>query len=247
MPALLQQTETASLKWNDYWAADSFWAGSKLWQINARLFFEGVKSFLPLSSKDVVLDIGCGPGDAARLLAPQVKKVIAADRSPRMIELAAKNFETLPNAEAQLLAGNLQDILRTEKPTVILCVSVLQYFESHAAIEDWIENIRAAAQPGSKLLLADLPLERTFFGTFWDSIASIVQSIRGGYFPEYFKTSLQLMDPRNPYRHFSSQNTTLSFSESWIQALTVKLNLQAVILKKSLSLCAHRPSLLIQL
>src|SRR6476659_2704074 len=47
-------------------------------------------AMLSLRPTEIVLDIGCGTGLAARELARSAKRVVAFDLSPRMIELARR-------------------------------------------------------------------------------------------------------------------------------------------------------------
>ena len=49
---------------------------------------------LDLRSTDTVLDIGCGPGRTAFLIAPLVKKVVAMDSSPRMLDFCNQNCDS---------------------------------------------------------------------------------------------------------------------------------------------------------
>ncbi|KAK3186570.1 hypothetical protein K4F52_004610 [Lecanicillium sp. MT-2017a] len=49
------------------------------------------KSFLKES--DTVLELGCGTGSTALLLAPSVRRYLATDLSPQMIEIAQKKLE----------------------------------------------------------------------------------------------------------------------------------------------------------
>jgi SAM-dependent methyltransferase len=55
---------------------------------------------LALLSRDwVIADIGCGTGNIAELLAPFVKRVIAIDREPAMLDASRKRLSNLDNIE----------------------------------------------------------------------------------------------------------------------------------------------------
>jgi ArsR family transcriptional regulator len=47
----------------------------------------------------VIADLGCGTGDASEWLAPYVKKVIAVDREPAMLDAAQRRLEGFQNVE----------------------------------------------------------------------------------------------------------------------------------------------------
>ena len=52
-----------------------------------------------VASEWVVADVGCGTGNAAEFLAPFVKKVIAIDREPSMLEAARRRLAEYDNIE----------------------------------------------------------------------------------------------------------------------------------------------------
>ncbi len=67
-----------------------------------------------LSSTDRVLEVGCGTGSTALLLAGNVDQIVASDLSPKMIEIANRKAqdEGVANAKfitADLLAGTIDN------------------------------------------------------------------------------------------------------------------------------------------
>ena len=52
-----------------------------------------------LDRRWIVADLGCGTGDAAEMLAPVVKKVIAIDREPAMLDAARRRLGAFRNVE----------------------------------------------------------------------------------------------------------------------------------------------------
>ncbi|MFG0282946.1 MAG: ArsR/SmtB family transcription factor [Phycisphaerales bacterium JB039] len=70
----------------------------------------GLLSLLPADWE--VADLGCGAGNVAELLAPVVRRVIAVDQSPAMLEAARQRLGEAPNVdvrEGDLLALPIED------------------------------------------------------------------------------------------------------------------------------------------
>lgn len=71
-------------------------------KLRRELFGESFTSeaLLDLINPDwVVADIGCGTGNASELLAPSVKRVIAVDREPAMLDAARRRLASQKNVE----------------------------------------------------------------------------------------------------------------------------------------------------
>jgi len=47
--------------WIVYWNQDNFWTHSRLWRINAELFFRRAAPIVHFKKTDSVLNVGCGP------------------------------------------------------------------------------------------------------------------------------------------------------------------------------------------
>jgi SAM-dependent methyltransferase len=97
------------------------------------------------------LDLGCGSGDFARLLASRVERVLAVDLSPQMIALARQRSQGIANLEFQQM-----DALDWQWPEnrfdCIVSITCLH----HLPMEPMIEKIKAALRPGGVLLIVDL-------------------------------------------------------------------------------------------
>lgn len=111
-------------------------------------------------AKARILDVGCGPGDLARLLAPRVERVDAVDASPPMIALG----KTLPEGDCPTLrwmCGRVEDIVFDGPYDLITAGESLHWM-------DW-EHVfpcfRSFLVPGGYLVLAhrwELPQTWTF-------------------------------------------------------------------------------------
>jgi ArsR family transcriptional regulator len=100
----------------------------------------------------VVADIGCGTGNAAELLAPHVKKVIAIDREPAMIESARKRLKHVDNVDFRL--GDLSRLpLKNDEVDAAIMVLLLHHVpEPEVAITEVARVLRR----GGTALIVDM-------------------------------------------------------------------------------------------
>ncbi len=68
---------------------------------------ERMASVSGLHGEMTVSDVGTGTGFVAAGLAPQVKRVVAVDNSPAMLEVARKNLDALGITNVELLLGDM--------------------------------------------------------------------------------------------------------------------------------------------
>jgi ubiquinone/menaquinone biosynthesis C-methylase UbiE len=83
-----------------------------------------------LSPSDDVLEVGCGTGSTALLLAPSVKHITASDFSSRMIEIAAEKAAAQGVENVRFERGTLFDEgLEAESFDVVLAFNLLHLLE----------------------------------------------------------------------------------------------------------------------
>lgn len=100
----------------------------------------------------VVADLGCGTGNAAELLAPLVKRVIAIDQSGPMLSAARKRLAGVSNVE--FVSGELTGLpLKSGSVDAAVCVLVLHHVEDYAAA---IREMRRIVRPGGVVLIVDM-------------------------------------------------------------------------------------------
>ncbi|KUL46147.1 methyltransferase [Streptomyces sp. NRRL F-4489] len=106
-------------------------------------------SHLPDSPPRRVLDIGCGQGTQALLLARRGHHVTGLDSSPQLLgdfrTALADEPETVRD-RVQLLHGSAEDLTRLFEPAgfdVVLCHGVLMYFPSPEPLLDAIAHVMA--------------------------------------------------------------------------------------------------------
>lgn len=240
--------ENKCKSWVDYWDEDVFWRDSHLWEINSRLFFERANRIIEFKKSDCILDIGCGPGYAETFLAPLVKSIYAVDVAKQFVDICSDRCRNHSNVSVGHLGrGDYTNLEGFGGPfSVILCVSVVQYYRNVSEIEVLIYSAKKIASPGAQMLIADLPLERGRLGFLWDVVCSYFLSIRKGYSQILLRTAFARWFRKTRYKAFYDKSEQLYFTISKLESLIDRLNLNARIIRGDFSVYANRPSLLIQ-
>src|ERR687895_634208 len=105
----------------------------------------------------VVGDLGCGTGQLTETVAPYVKRVIAVDSSPDMLDAARQRVAGAPNVD--LRQGELESLpLDAGELDAAMLSLVLHYSPSPARA---LAEVARALRPGGRVLVVDmLPHER---------------------------------------------------------------------------------------
>ena len=223
------------------------WSRSGLWRINARRFLRRAGPLLGLQKTDAVLDIGCGPGDLARALAPMVEVVYAVDTSPRMVARCRARCRDVPNVVVKQLGSEYTDLTRCGRRfSVFLCVGVVQYYDRINQVEALIRSAQRLALPGARMLIADWPRRRTPWGRLWDLGGSLALSVRERDVAPLLAAAATHWRSAAEYWRVSRRTGILKVSPDELRALARRLPWDAAVITAPLSLCAHRPSLLIR-
>lgn len=232
--------------WIDYWSQDDFWKDSRLWERNSELFFRYANLMVEFKKDDSVLNIGCGSGYLEPLLAPLVKSIQAVDVVEQFVNLCKKRCSNFDNVEVTLLGDDYTDLSVCRRLfSVILCVSVVQYYRDMSEVEALINSARKVASPGGRMLIADLPLKRGKVGFIWDGLCSFFLSVRERYTWLLIQTFFDRWIRRSYYKLFYDQTEQLYFTIKELEALVQRMGLRAQIIRKNFSVYANRPSLLI--
>jgi ubiquinone/menaquinone biosynthesis C-methylase UbiE len=107
---------------------------------------------------DVVLDYGCGPGYAARLIAPKVGRYIGVDYSEVMLNLARERNQQ-PNAEF-VKGDGLTIPLPDASVNVVICELVLQHLTRATSLK-LFDEMRRALKPDGR---AAIQFPTRFYG-----------------------------------------------------------------------------------
>ena len=232
--------------WIEYWNRDDFWGRLNLWELNARVFLRRAETILELKKDDAVLDIGSGPGELALALAGKVQSILAVDAAPQFVEATRARCRNVPNVEAVSPAADYTDLtVFGRRFSLFLCISVVQYYDDVGEVEALIRSAQKVSRPGGRMLIADLNLKRRRMGFFYDAAGSMLTSLREGYAPALLRMAGNRWCASSSYRSAGAANRLLEFDFNEIEALVGRMGLNAKIIRRSVSIYANRPSLLI--
>ena len=97
------------------------------------------------------LEVGCGTGAFARLLAERAGHVLALDLSPNMIRIAAERSAQYSNLDLE--AGDV--MIRRFSPGQFDCIASIATLH-HLSLEEIVPKLKEALKPGGTLLILDL-------------------------------------------------------------------------------------------
>ncbi|GCE24193.1 class I SAM-dependent methyltransferase [Dictyobacter kobayashii] len=130
---------------------------------------------------DHALDLGCGTGDFARLLAARSKHVLAMDLSPQMIQRARMQSSASPNIEFVAADALLWDF----QPGQFDYVSSIATLH-HIPLEEILIRMKEALAPGGTLAVLDLYAHRPsdlFIDLAAIPINLVMERIKNGHRP----------------------------------------------------------------
>ena len=133
---------------------------SRSWNVMYHLSHirENVITWLPISKKANVLEIGSGCGAITGALAKMTQKVTCIELSKKRSMINATRHKEYNNIE--IMVGNFQNIEPnlTEKYDVITLIGVLEYGASYIDSEDpyndFISKVKSHLAPGGKIIIA---------------------------------------------------------------------------------------------
>lgn len=103
-----------------------------------------------LSSTDRVLEVGCGTGSTALLLAGDVDQIIASDLSPKMIEIATQKAQDEGVANVKFITADLLGGAIDNGPyDAVLAFNLLHLVEDAPAA---IQRIHGLLKPGGMFI-----------------------------------------------------------------------------------------------
>jgi ubiquinone/menaquinone biosynthesis C-methylase UbiE len=126
------------------------------------------------------LEIGCGRGAFARLLAQRSDHVVGIDLSPEMLRIAREQSSGYHNIEYVQADVMTLDLL----PNHFDCIASIATLH-HLSLDAVLPRLKAALKPGGVLLVLDL-FQSEGFGDLLQNIAAIplhviMKAIRGGH------------------------------------------------------------------
>jgi protoporphyrinogen oxidase/ubiquinone/menaquinone biosynthesis C-methylase UbiE len=145
--------------WASRWAREDM-SSPQVAELDAREFVRRATPLLAPRRDDVVLDLGCGRGRVAALMSECTQAVHGVDVNCRVLAAARLAFAARANLAFHALSPanyTRLSVVDGRRFSLILCVSVLQYYRSVAEIVALLDDLRRRTLPEARLLIADFP------------------------------------------------------------------------------------------
>jgi ubiquinone/menaquinone biosynthesis C-methylase UbiE len=150
------------------------------------------------------LELGCGSGAFARLLANRAQQVLALDLSPQMIRIARKRSTNYTNIDFQRADARVWEF----PPESFDCICSIATLH-HLPLEETLAKMKRALRANGVLLVLDL-YQESFFGAY-TSLAAIPLNL----VLRYLKTG-RFLDPpevRAAWAEHGRHDTYLTLSQ----------------------------------
>jgi SAM-dependent methyltransferase len=221
----------AAPDWIDYWDSESLF-GPLMRRATAH-FHAAARDLLAVRGGDVVLDFGCGPGYLSELLALEAGEVHGVDTSAHAIAECRARCGARANLHFHHLdRGDPVDLsfLGGRRFSLIICLSVIQYFDSLASVERLLRSFARVAAPGGRALVADIPVRSS-------PIADTGELLRASISERFLGPALQFLvrSAVSPYARTRSRRGLLTVSEAQLRSLLATVQLDAEILATPLT------------
>jgi ubiquinone/menaquinone biosynthesis C-methylase UbiE len=230
--------------WIEWWNTENV-VTSATWHNNMEIFVTASNALLRYNSQDTILDIGSGPGYLAAFLKDRAKEIHCLDISQRYLDICKDKFSGYNNIFFYKLAeDNYTDLsfLKDRKFSIIICQSVIQYYNDSNEVENLIKEVGRIALPGARFLIADIP-------TVSSMMAHIYGLLKGAFRKKrLLEISKMLYHTAATAKHRKVYLSSglLTFSDEKLKGLIAKLNLDAEVLSSRLTVNENRRHLLIR-
>ncbi len=171
LDALLKDRKELSIQFFQSFDADQDRQQQQL--VDSAFYRERILELLP-ADPGVTLDLGCGTGQLARMLAGRSPRLICVDQSPNMLERARQVLDQdeakSPEFRAEFRIGALEHLpLRDGEADTVVASMILHHMPEPVVA---LREIHRVLRPGGTLLLAELDrhreeVMRTEFADFW--------------------------------------------------------------------------------
>lgn len=138
-----------------------------------------------LSPSDEVLEVGCGTGTTALLLAPSVKQITASDISSRMIEIAREKASTQKVENVRFDRGTLFDHALTKGSfDVVMAFNFLHLLED---IPGAVHRVKELLRPGGVFISKTICLAEQ--SRLWSLLVAVMRPLGFAPYVECLKVA----------------------------------------------------------
>jgi ubiquinone/menaquinone biosynthesis C-methylase UbiE len=230
--------------WIEWWNTENV-VSTATWRHNMEVFVNASDSLLGYNTRDIILDVGSGPGYLAAVLKDRVREIHCLDTSQRYLDMCKEKFAEQRNVFIhKLKPGNYTDLsfLPDKTFSIIVCQSVVQYYQSVSEVERLIQEVRRVALPGAKFLIADIPVARGLIYQTYGLLKGAIEEKRLWEVCGMILRTVATTKHRNAYL----SSGLLTFSEETLRGIVGKLRLDADLLSNRLTVNDNRRHLLIR-
>ncbi|MBV9937297.1 MAG: class I SAM-dependent methyltransferase [Acidobacteriaceae bacterium] len=131
------------------------------------------QELMAFGPEDRVLDIGCGSGYIAALLAPRVQEYWGLDTSPRFISQCRARLVDEPKATFEVLPhDDYFDFSQAPKGhfNKVICVGVVPLYPKVEDVGRLMETVREMITPEARMIITDFVLNGSILKDVWGSI-----------------------------------------------------------------------------
>jgi 2-polyprenyl-3-methyl-5-hydroxy-6-metoxy-1,4-benzoquinol methylase len=167
-----------SMMWFDTERRDARWlaavdAGRSIpeadrWNHNIH-YFDVLLGAVPTSAKSA-LDVGCGDGMLARLLAQSVERVVGIDRDAEQIELAKASTTTV---QLEFVQGDVMNYPFAETFDAVLSVATLHHLPTEAALR----RLADLVSPGGVVAIVGLARSTSLVDFAHDGVGTVLTQV----------------------------------------------------------------------
>ncbi len=235
-------SETSQDTWLSFWQEKN--AFDDLMIVNFEFSLRNIEKYISPGSNDVVLDFGSGPGLLEDAWHSRVKEIHGLDVSRRYNDLVRERHSNHANVHIHDLDPNHYtdlSMVGNNKFTIIIVLSVLQYYKSKEEIITLLRNLKAVAAPDGKFLLCDLMVQSSFLK---EIVEVLTDAVKAGKLLSTLALFFKLRFSKY-YRVKKQSGFLVLTKEEWDQ-IFADLQLNATYIHEPITLQRNRKNVFIQ-
>jgi ubiquinone/menaquinone biosynthesis C-methylase UbiE len=121
---------------------------------------DAILAQLELTGEEVLVDLGCGTGEIALMVAPRVREVIGVDIAPAMIARLGERARAFGLANVTGIVASLEEFELGPASVDVVVSNYVFHHLSDAAKEETLARIACWLRPGGQVVIGDMMLGR---------------------------------------------------------------------------------------